>query len=244
MAQLQQPMVACPKVRGRSVIRQSFVAGLSLLALVAFRANAIANVFEDCSAPGISPDRRLEACNDALAQSLAYSDFGLANRNKLAAYLNRAGAYLEKGENDWAILDASRVIELDPTVAQAHYYLASAYYNKRDYDQAIANATKAISMAPQGGWLAAAYNVRGRAYTQKANLDQAVADLTKAIGLDGKAAAFFYNRSIAYSRMPGGTPKAIADLQTVVQLAPADSALRANAQTGLSQLQRAATPAR
>jgi tetratricopeptide (TPR) repeat protein len=182
--------------------------------------------------------------HDALAQSLAYSNFSLANRNKLAAYLNRAGAYLEKGENDWVILDANRVVELDPTVAQAHYYLAVAYYNKRDYDQAIASATQVIGLAPQGGALAAAYNVRGRAYTEKAKPDLAVADLTKAIGLDSKGAAFFYNRAIAYSRMSGGTPKAIADLQTVVQLAPADSTLRANAQTGLSQLQGARPPTR
>src|SRR5215470_9394771 len=110
-------------------------------------------------------------------------------------YIGRGAAYLSKGDNDRAIADLTKAIEIDPKYAAAYNSRGNAYRDRKDYDQAIADHTRAIEIDPK---YAAAYNNRGNAYRDKKDYDQAIADYTTAIEIDPKYAAAYNNRGNAY----------------------------------------------
>jgi len=121
-----------------------------------------------------------------------------------------------KGNEDRAIVDYSKAIELDPKYADAYYNRGIAYKRKGNLDQAIADYSKAIELDPK---LATAYNNRGIAYRAKGNLDQAIADYTKAIELDPKNATAYNNRGIVYAEQKK-YDQAIADFSKAIELDP------------------------
>jgi tetratricopeptide (TPR) repeat protein len=54
-----------------------------------------------------------------------------------------------KGENERAIADFSKALDLDPRLAKAHYNRAAVYRTKSEIDPAIADYSKAIEIDPQ-----------------------------------------------------------------------------------------------
>src|SRR5262245_43440118 len=59
------------------------------------------------------------------------------------AYINRGIAYGAKGDNDRAIADLSKAIEINPKYAAAYYNRGAAYRAKGDNDRAIADYSSA-----------------------------------------------------------------------------------------------------
>ena len=98
-----------------------------------------------------------------------------------SAYHNRGLAYRAKGDNDHAIEDATKAIEIDPEFTSAYYNRGLAYHAKGDNDRAIADQTMAIGINPRH---ASAYHNRGLAYRAKGNNDRAIADQAKAIEIN------------------------------------------------------------
>ncbi|UDL92935.1 tetratricopeptide repeat protein [Mesorhizobium sp. PAMC28654] len=96
------------------------------------------------------------------------------------AYLNRGLAWIIKGDDEHAIAEFERVIELDPTSAAAYTGRGSALYEKGEYDRAIADYDKAIALNPKH---AQAYEDRGIARFFPGPSEQAQADLAKAASL-------------------------------------------------------------
>jgi tetratricopeptide (TPR) repeat protein len=54
-----------------------------------------------------------------------------------------------KGENERAIADFSKALDLDPRLAKAHYNRAAVYRTKSEIDPAIADYSKTIEIDPQ-----------------------------------------------------------------------------------------------
>jgi TonB family protein len=75
--------------------------------------------------------------------------------------------------NDRAIADFTKAIELDPEGANAYNLRGVAYANKLDFDSAIADFDKAIQFDP---FLKNAHNNRGFAFSQKGDEARARAD--------------------------------------------------------------------
>jgi TonB family protein len=90
-----------------------------------------------------------------------------------AAYIDRGRLYIQQDNNDRAIADFTKAIELDPEGANAYNLRGVAYANKLDFDSAIANFDKAIQFDPV---LKNAHNNRGFAFSQKGDEARARAD--------------------------------------------------------------------
>ncbi len=128
----------------------------------------------------------------------------------------RAVVYGNKGDNDRAIADHNKAIELDPKYAGAYNGRGRAYAAKQDYDHAIADFDKAIELDPK---YALAYHNRGTAYEEKGEYDRSITDFDKAIELDPKFAPTYNNRGAAFEKK-GDSDRAIADFDKAIEVDP------------------------
>jgi tetratricopeptide (TPR) repeat protein len=90
-----------------------------------------------------------------------------------AAYLDRGRTYLLQDDNDRAIADFTKAIELDPEGASAYNHRGIAYTSKLDFDSALADFDKAIQFDPL---LNNAHYNRGLAFAGKGDEARARAD--------------------------------------------------------------------
>ena len=84
-------------------------------------------------------------------------------------YYGRGLAKSTKGDQDGAIADFSRAIELNPKLAEAYLNRGLAKSTKGDQDGAIADESQAIELNPK---LAEAYLNRGGAKQTKGDLEE------------------------------------------------------------------------
>jgi TonB family protein len=90
-----------------------------------------------------------------------------------AAYIDRGRTYILQDDNDRAIADFTKAIELDPEGASAYNHRGVAYAGKLDFDNAIADFDKAIQFDPL---LNNAHANRGLAFSRKGDEARARAD--------------------------------------------------------------------
>ena len=90
-----------------------------------------------------------------------------------AAYVDRGRTYILQEDNDRAIADFTKAIELDPKGASAYNHRGVAYSGKLDFDNAIADFDKAIQFDPL---LNNAHSNRGVAFSRKGDEARARAD--------------------------------------------------------------------
>lgn len=112
--------------------------------------------------------------------------------------LDRAAAYVAKGDFDRAIADYKKAIEMrpeqaesievDPNYASACISRGDTYYEKGDFDRAIADYSHAIKSEFD---LFDAYAGRAKSYFRKKQYDQAWADVHAIEGLGGAVSADF-----------------------------------------------------
>ena len=62
-----------------------------------------------------------------------------------------AQPYEAKGQNERAVADFSKALDIDPRLAKAYYNRAAAYRAKSEIDRAIADYSKAIEVNPLYG---------------------------------------------------------------------------------------------
>ena len=96
----------------------------------------------------------------------------LAPRNHIAQ-ANRGLAYRGKGDDNRALADYSRAIEIDRKYVYAFIARSRLYRDRRDFDKAIQDAEAALRLAPKS---AQAYRVRGSIYREKRDSDRALSD--------------------------------------------------------------------
>src|ERR1700689_549806 len=88
-----------------------------------------------------SGDVAIAGCNSAIASG-KYKGHDLAE-----LYSHRGNAYYAENDNDRAIADYGKAIELDPKFTIAFDQRGVAYFDKKkDYDRAIADFDKAIEL--------------------------------------------------------------------------------------------------
>ena len=61
------------------------------------------------------------------------------NPNDADSYNNRGAAYEAKGQNERAVADFSKALDIDPRLAKAYYNRAAVYRAKSEIDRAIAD---------------------------------------------------------------------------------------------------------
>ena len=123
----------------------------------------------------------------------------------------------KKGDNQGAIEDYTKAIELNPDYATAYYNRGIAHSDLKEYQQAIADYTESIRLKNPELWVP--YNGRGIAHSDLKEYQKAIADYSKAIELNPDYATAYYNRGIAHSDLKE-YQKAIADYSKVIELNP------------------------
>jgi tetratricopeptide (TPR) repeat protein len=106
----------------------------------------------------------------------------------------KANVKTDLQDNEGAIADYTRAIELDPTYAKAYNNRGVAKKRLQDYRGAIVDYTKAIELDSK---LSEAYNNRGIAKQRLKDFMGAIIDYTKTIELDPKNAYAYNNRGLA-----------------------------------------------
>ncbi len=93
-------------------------------------------------------DKKTQTGEQPIAISAFPSDKGTTNA-EAEKFRNSGIEFAVKLENDRAIADFTKAIELDPKYADAYSRRGAAYSNKKDDDRAIADFTKVIELDPK-----------------------------------------------------------------------------------------------
>ena len=136
------------------------------------------------------------------------------------AYLNRAFAHFERGEEDLTISDLNAALQLNPDQAAAYMLRGILLGDRKQWDQMIADMGELIRLRPGD---ARAYYHRGQAYGEQDKFDQAFIDICEAIRLDPDHADGYQVRGDCL-RYKGEYDKAIADFDTALRLDPENAA--------------------
>jgi tetratricopeptide (TPR) repeat protein len=117
---------------------------------------------------------------------------------------------------DKAIVDFSKVIDVNPRQAMAYYARSVCYNCKGEHDKAISDCTKAIGLNPTD---ARFYQHRGYVYCDADQFDKAISDYNKAIVLNPMSADFYHRRGDAYHDV-GKFHEAISDYTKAIEINP------------------------
>jgi len=155
-------------------------------------------------------------------------------------YYYRANRFTKVGQLDQALQDLNRLINLDPTRAEAFYNRGRIYYFKHQYGRAIQNFDRAIAIFSSldltyrnhGTPLvskeklqlvissfALMYRNRGQAHHKKEQYQHALRDLDQAIRINPKDAGAYNARGAVYDELKQYS-KAIQDFDRAIALAP------------------------
>ncbi|MGP8215059.1 MAG: tetratricopeptide repeat protein [Bacteroidia bacterium] len=129
-------------------------------------------------------------------------------------YYNRGTYYMNlKKDDNKALSDYNKLLELDPAYAHAYNNRGLIYYDRGQYDLAMADYNKALELDSRN---AMAYNNQGRLYYQQGQIDLALADYNRAIELDSGNTGVYNNRAVIYYSR-GQYDLAMADYNKVLE---------------------------
>ena len=136
--------------------------------------------------------------------------------NKIAAYVNRGGAYQTKGEFDRAVADYDKALELDGKNALILNARAWAERAKGELDKAIADYAAAIEAQPKS----ASATMAARAPIWRKTISITPWPITtRRSNRDKKFAAAYSGRARVH-KAKGDLDKSLADLNEAVRLEP------------------------
>jgi tetratricopeptide (TPR) repeat protein len=135
-----------------------------------------------------------------------------------AIHFFKGEAYVMKRQNDEAIAEYNKAIEINPRFVEAYNSRGAVYLKKFQFDLAISDFSKAIEINPKD---AEAYHNRGTTYHVKFQHDQAISDYSKVIEINPRSANAYDNRGAAYL-FSGQLDKAISDYNKAIEINPKD----------------------
>jgi tetratricopeptide (TPR) repeat protein len=130
------------------------------------------------------------------------------------AYIDRGGAYFQKGQIDKAIADFNSCLAADPDYLQALAERGAAYARQDKLDLAIADFTALIVRRPARDVI---YVARGGAYGEQKKYDLAIADFSTAIKLSPSKAGIYMARGLA-RRMVDQDDAAVDDYSKAIDI--------------------------
>lgn len=113
-------------------------------------------------------------------------------------WTNRAACYINYGQWDNAIADATQAIALAPESPHPWSVRGRAFAGKREYAKAFADLGRALELAESSEDLRNLYNERGNAYFSARDYPKAIQDYEQVIQIDPSFAKGWNNLGIAY----------------------------------------------
>ncbi|UCD84139.1 MAG: tetratricopeptide repeat protein [Deltaproteobacteria bacterium] len=114
------------------------------------------------------------------------------------AHLNLGIIYFAQGEEDQAVSECKKAIELNPDFAEAHYNLGFIYTYQGKYEQAVIELKRAIEIRP---YYADAYAALGFVYFNQKKYKQAVEELNQALKFNPNSAETHYLLGTIYENI-------------------------------------------
>ncbi|MEO6789102.1 MAG: tetratricopeptide repeat protein, partial [Chthoniobacteraceae bacterium] len=133
-----------------------------------------------------------------------------------AAWKNLADATAAKGDNDGALADFNRAIDIDPKLADAWHDRGAVRSQKGDLEGAIADLSRAVEIDPKN---AKTLYERGMLRKAHGEIEGAVADFSRVIELNPKNDSPYLGRAAAKSGL-NDLDGAIADYGRALELNP------------------------
>ncbi len=156
-----------------------------------------------------------------LAESVQiYDELIAANPKEGRLYTLRAGANWAIADNEKALADFNKAIELG--YVEAHAFSSRGLFQAAigEYDAAISDYTKAIEKDPKDE---VPLVNRASVYMSMGKYEEATQDYTKAIEINGKSAVYFQQRAIA-QKLLGNADKAVTDYDKAISMEPSNVA--------------------
>ena len=133
-------------------------------------------------------------------------------------YILRAPAWWARGNEEEALADYDKAIELGYNEAHAYSSRGLFHASLGNLDKAIADYTTAIEKGEGDDDETALIN-RAAVYMTQGKHQQAIDDYTAAIELDPKKASSYQQRAVAW-KLSGELPRAIEDFTKSLEIAP------------------------
>lgn len=171
-----------------------------------------------CSNPAQAEIDRGDALLTAnkVDEAFAAYDAALAIDPDDPAALAGRGCARSPADQELAMTDLDRAIELDPTSYSGHRCRAELHRASGDLDAALADATKAIELDPARAY---GHVTLGNILDEQGRTAEAIASYDKAIELEPTLANAYNQRSIARSRS-GDDDGAAVDVDKAIELDP------------------------
>jgi len=138
------------------------------------------------------------------------------------AVFDRAGASLDAGDYEQAILDYSLFILFNPTFSQAYYLRGFAYLQLGDEETALADLEHALQFpAPSPDLTANIYRIETLIYWERNDLETALNTVSEGIEAAPEAATLYFIRGELLSDM-AQYEDALTNLDEAIRLQPDD----------------------
>ena len=132
------------------------------------------------------------------------------------ASFQRAGILADVGQDQLALSDYSRAVELNPNDVRYRNMRGLFLLTRSQLDQALTDFTEAVRIDPK---YIQAWNNRGLVKLAKTDFHSAIDDFNKAVEIDPTYADGFNNRGFAWFKMEV-YDKALADFDKTLELKP------------------------
>jgi serine/threonine protein kinase/tetratricopeptide (TPR) repeat protein len=135
------------------------------------------------------------------------------------AYYKRAQAcswYVHDCNDNRALVDLERAIELAPDLAEARQMRGDLYFSAGEYDLAVSDLTQAIETAPDDVYT---WSLLGQVFYMLGEYGQAIASYDQALELEPADLELYYHRAATYLEM-GDLGAALQDFDKVLLLEP------------------------
>lgn len=131
-------------------------------------------------------------------------------------YGKRGRVYMTQNEDDKAIADFTRAIELQPNAWLHWADRGTSQRRLKQFDAAFADLSEALQRNDQIAWV---WDERAQTQVSQELYDEALADYSQAIELDSKDANYWNRRGVAYEKH-GQVEQALADYTQATKLSP------------------------
>jgi tetratricopeptide (TPR) repeat protein len=136
--------------------------------------------------------------------------------NRLRPLLSRGVAYSDLGQWDNAIDDYSKVLDINPKLAEGYNDRGLAYTRLGQWDMAIADFSKVIEIDPKSTF---AYTNLGAAFFSLGQWEKSIVYFSKVIEIDPKNAIAYNDRGAAFTNI-GQYDKAFDDFSKAIEIDP------------------------
>jgi len=157
------------------------------------------------------PDRNIKDCTTVIDRGASEKA-----RTRAIAHLNRAIAYLQKGDGARGLADLDAAVTLDPSLAAAYYNRALYHHRAGDLARAKADYTHVVTIDPR---MANAFGNRGNIHYAEGDFDAALKDFEQALQLLPDNAGLIHQIGVVHLAM-SDPERAIAQFDRAIALAP------------------------